>query len=299
MNTSESQHLQTRRRALTSLPLPQLNEENSCLGMELEDNESYHDLPPSPRHRYLSPDVSVSTKRKLNTTCTTNFNSTHKFLLSNQKSTEKLHDDLYFDNALEKSTSLELCAPLATHEITEKFRGKMMDWMIEVLKIYQQKEATIFKSFFILDCFLARHQGPIKSSELHLIGTCCMFIASKQEEVAPIRLNVLYEEVCKAKFSKEEIIETELRILRVINFQTHQPTLYDLCRLGLRLLDLEDREISLFIENISLLISKMSLFSIDIIGKLTYSQIAACALILSLKLVENLKTYFSSDVCVI
>ena len=298
MNTSESQQQQTRRRALTSLPLPQLNEENSCFGMELEDDESYHDLPQSPRPKYLSPDASVCSKRKLNTTCTTNYHSTHKFLLSNKKSTEKLHDDFYFDSALEKSIGFELRTPLATHEITEKFRGKMMDWMIEVLKIYQQKEATIFKSFFILDCFLARNLSPIKSSELHLIGTCCMFIASKQEEVAPIRLNVIYEEVCKAKFSKEEIVETELRILAIINFQTHQPTLFDLCRLGLRLLELEDREISLFIENISILISKMSLFSTDIIRKLTYSQIAACALILSLKLVENLKTYFSSDVCV-
>jgi len=299
MNTSDSQYKETRRRALTSLPLPQLNEENSCLGMELEDNESYHDLPQSPRQKYLSPDASVSSKRKLNTTCTTTFHSIHKFLLTSHKNSLQIHDDLYFENALDKSSSFQLHTPLATHEITEKFRGKMMDWMIEVLKIYQQKEATIFKSFFILDCFLARHSGPIKSAELHLIGTCCMFIASKQEEVAPLRLNVVFEDVCKSKFSKEDIIETELRILRTINFQTQLPTLFDLCRLGLRLLDLEDREISLFIENISLLISKMSLFSTDIVAKFTYSQIAASALILSLKLVENLKTYFSSDVCVI
>ena len=43
---------------------------------------------------------------------------------------------------------------LTKHGVNEKLRAKMMDWMVEVLKIYQQREQTIFRAFFLLDYFL-------------------------------------------------------------------------------------------------------------------------------------------------
>ena len=33
---------------------------------------------------------------------------------------------------------------LDNHQINERQRAKMLDWMIEVLKIYKQREETIF-----------------------------------------------------------------------------------------------------------------------------------------------------------
>lgn len=75
---------------------------------------------------------------------------------------------------------------LKNHEITERLRAKMIDWMIEVLKIYKQKEQTIFKSIFIMDLFFIKCPEKIKNSQLHLIGTVCLMIASKNEEVINI-----------------------------------------------------------------------------------------------------------------
>lgn len=296
MNSSKSHCKETRRRALTSLPLPRLVEEISITGMELEDDEdSYHQIASGIQDRYMSPDSNAQSKQRLNSTCVSTFQSVNKYFATSEKNKEQVFDEIYFDNCFDKYQLFSLNKFLTIHEITEKFRGKMMDWMIEVLKIYKQKEETIFKSFFLLDLYMSHRKTTIKTSELHLIGTVCMFIASKQEEIAPIRLNVFYEEVCKKKFTKEEIVEKEIEILKVIQFKTQFPTLYDLCRCGLRLVFVDDREISLFIENISLLIAKMCVFSCSIVDQYSYPEIVTCALILSLKLVENLKGYFTSE----
>lgn len=298
MHHSKPQSQETRRRALTSLPLPRLIEENICVEMDIENEEDNSLCPPQllSNDRFMSPDSSNLSKNRLNSTCLTTFESLNKYFTTSKKGNTDVFDDVYFDNCFDKFRIFSLKQFLSTHEITEKLRGKMMDWMIEVLKIYNQKEETVFKSFFILDSYLATKKSCIKTTELHLIGAACMLIATKQEEIAPIRLNVFFEEICKKKFTKEQIIDKEIEVLTTISFKTQFPTNFDLCRCGLRLLDIDDREITLFIQNISLLISKMCLFSCNIIDQYSYPEIVMTALILSLKLVENLKSYFGSEV---
>ena len=292
---NKSHKKETRKRALTDLPLPRLVEEPSYCGMELEDDESYHGLSNNKGELFSSPDASFNSKNHLNTTCTTKHTSKNRFWNTTAKTQEEFMDNLYFENTLLKFNNFSLSNVLERHEVNEKLRGKMMDWMIEVLKIYKQKEETLFRAFLILDMYLACRKTPLKNADLHLIGTCCMCIASKQEEISQIRLNAFYEDICKQKFSKEMLCDTQSEILLTIGFRTQFPTMLELVRCGMRLLDIDDREISLFLESISFLICKMSLFSLEMIKKYTYPQLVAGSLILSLKLVENLKSYFPSD----
>lgn len=282
-----------RRRALTSLPLPVLDEESSCLGMEFEESESYHDLPTPINELYMSPHPNLKSKSRLNTTCgTTNFSLVS---LAESKQREEFHDDLYFRNTMQRSRKHQHPLDLSRHEISDKLRGKMMDWMIEVFNIYKQKEETLFRAFALLDRYLHKSPRRLCNHELHLIGSSCMMIASKSEEVSPLRLPVILEEICKNKFSKSTLLAHELEVLSVVDFQTSTPTVFDLILCALRLLDVGEGEIRKFIVNVSLLISKMCLFSLPLLNRCDMNVIAASAVCLALKLVENLQTDFESD----
>ena len=285
----------TRRRALTSLPLPVLDEENSCLGMELEDTESYHDLPTNSNDLFHSPRPSLKTRSRLNTTCATANYSLFSAIETSSKQREDFHDDLFFNNTLNRTRDVLIVLQLERHDITSKLRGKMMDWMIEVLSIYKQSEETLFRTFQLLDNFLINCQRRVLADELHLIGVSCMLVASKAEEVRPISLTVMCQEICKSKFCKKAIIDKELEVLSTVGFSTSTPTVLEVIRCALRLLDVGEGDVGSFIRNVSVLIAKMCMFSIPLLGRCKLNEIAAAAVCLSLKLVENLQQGFESD----
>ena len=80
-------------------------------------------------------------------------------------------------------SNIKLWGLLDIHGVNERLRAKMMDWMIEVLKIYQQKEETIFRAFYLLDIYLWHCKERVRADKLHLLGTVCVMIASKNQEV--------------------------------------------------------------------------------------------------------------------
>jgi len=64
-----------------------------------------------------------------------------------------------------------------------------------------------------------------------LIGVTCIFIASKFEELSPIRLNLVYEKIGHCKLSKDEIKEMEREVLEKIGFDLVGGTLFDIYNL--------------------------------------------------------------------
>ena len=45
------------------------------------------------------------------------------------------------------------------------------------------------------------------------MGVCCLFIASKYEEVYPLRMESVYDKIGHKKLSREAIKQTEMEIL--------------------------------------------------------------------------------------
>lgn len=152
----------------------------------------------------------------------------------------KQQDEVYFNQAMKKMQNFKLQGLLENHCVNERLRAKMMDWMIEVLKIYSQREETIFRAFFLLDYFLWKSSEKVPAKKLHLLGTVCIMIASKNQEVQFIHTDQIIKNVSYNKFTKEEILATELEVLRVIEFKANLPTLYDLCRCGFRFISFQD-----------------------------------------------------------
>ena len=85
----------------------------------------------------------------------------------------------------------------------------MVDWMIEVMSSYKMSEECFFKSVRLMDKFFKNTTRKLVVTDLHLVGVVCMLTASKYEEIYPFKLNVVYDKICRKKFTKEEIIEME------------------------------------------------------------------------------------------
>lgn len=205
----------------------------------------------------------------------------------------KNDDQVFFDGALEKLGPLCLGRFLDTHGVQEKFRAKMIDWMFEVLTIYQQRESTIFKSVFLLDLYYAHRREPESLDELHLLGIVCMMIASKSEEVKYIKLDAFVNTIGRGKFTKERILAKEVELLSVISFRTAFPTLHELMTCAFRLLDVKDGR--QFFERSALLLAKMCLCSYELLSNFTMREIALSCIVIALKLSEKVASFSSAE----
>ena len=116
---------------------------------------------------------------------------------------------------------------LEKHSITPEMRLKMIDWMIEIFTIIKTNDITFFNAVNIMDTYFYKSNETYKPTDLHLIGICSIFIASKFCDTSPIRLKFLVEKIGHDKFSKEEIINMEEKILNVLHYDILKPTIYE------------------------------------------------------------------------
>lgn len=90
---------------------------------------------------------------------------------------------------------------MAKHSIDPDIRIKMVDWMVEVLSVYKSEEETFFLAVRLMDMFIYKSTGVINTSEIHLLGIVCMFIASKFEDIFPIRIDSVESKIGHNLFS--------------------------------------------------------------------------------------------------
>ena len=116
---------------------------------------------------------------------------------------------------------------LDKHTVTPQMRLKMVDWMVEIFTIIQTNDITFFTAVNIMDKYFYKSDISHKPSDLHLIGICSIFIASKFCDINPIRLNFLIQKIGHGKFSKDDIIKMEEIILSTLQYDILKPTIYD------------------------------------------------------------------------
>jgi len=128
-----------------------------------------------------------------------------------------------------KETEMHTCMPnlLINHNIESKIRTRMIDWMFEVLYAYNSEENTVFIAEYILDTFIHKYSKQLGSSDIHLIGICAMFLASKMEDISPLNMVVVADKIGHNKFSSNAIHKMEMLILETIGFELIITTPYD------------------------------------------------------------------------
>ena len=119
---------------------------------------------------------------------------------------------------------------LSSHKITERMRTRMVDWMIEVLSNYRCDESTFFESVNLMDRYFkvcGEKNQTLQPVELHLIGVTSMFIASKYQDIYPLRLRVMQDKIAHRKLSCDDIKNKEDEITRYLNYVVGLPTIWD------------------------------------------------------------------------
>ena len=122
------------------------------------------------------------------------------------------------DALLESDRRERLTNILCTHNIPKDLRCRMIDWMIEVIGAFKFDEQSFFTAVRLMDTFFMKATKAHEPQEVHLTGVACMYIATKFEEVHPLKLRTVHEKIGHRKLSTESILAKESEILEALGF---------------------------------------------------------------------------------
>lgn len=109
----------------------------------------------------------------------------------------------------------------------------MLDWMIEVTSSYKFTPKTYFTGVQIMDRYFKAEDQRLPITKLHITGVVAMLIATKMDEVYPLKIKTVYDKIVHKKIEKREIVDTEARISEKLGFVLNAWTFYDLALLKL------------------------------------------------------------------
>ena len=160
---------------------------------------------------------------------------------------------------------------LNNYGINPETRTCLIDSLIDLQKIFNFNERTLFITVQLFDRFLTtniiNHLSKIEEEDLDIILTTSLLIASKIEESILYKLTD-YLGILSDKYSTNNIIEMEDKILGVINFNVVVPTMLDFFEVFSEKCKLNtiQRNKGLFLLNIVLLDINLSQISASVIA---------------------------------
>ena len=109
----------------------------------------------------------------------------------------------------------------------------MIDWKIEVLTNFKCDDQTFFLAVNLMDRFFKNCRQRKEVSDLHAIGVTSMFIASKFEDIYPLKMKTVFEKIAHKKLEISRIKAIELDMLASIEYKIHAPTVLDFLKVYL------------------------------------------------------------------
>ena len=162
--------------------------------------------------------------------------------------------------------------------INENMRAKLIDWLIDVHYNFELNEETLFLTVNILDRFLDKSE--VSRDNLQLIGISCLFIACKYEEsFSPEISDFVY--VTDNAYTREDVIITERKILRLLDYELTVPTSLRFYERYSRICKFDE-----YTFNIGLFLIELSLVDYGFL-KYKPSTLAGAAVYLSKKILKN------------
>lgn len=160
-------------------------------------------------------------------------------------------------------------------DMTKGMRAILVDWMVEVQESFELNHETLYLAVKLVDRYLMKHF--VKKSELQLVGATAICIAAKfDERQPPLVDDFLY--ICDDSYTREQLIETEIKILQTVNFDLGIPLSYRFLRRFARCSRMSMPELTL-----ARYILETSLMDYDLIDILD-SKLASAALFLAIKM---------------
>ena len=175
------------------------------------------------------------------------------------------------------------------NDINEQMRAILIDWLIEVHYRFRLKSETLYQTVWIIDTYLSMF--PIIRARLQLLGIASLLISCKSQEIYYPQLNELID-ITDGAYIKEELIEMETHILKVLNFNIVSPTSNDFFNIIAKAFNFDKRQFFLgkyFLES-SLIDYQMIKYSSSVIA-------VSCAyIVMKFFGINNYKCLYSNDV---
>jgi len=106
-------------------------------------------------------------------------------------------------------------------DINEKMRAILLDWLVEVHRMFKLLPETLYLSVNIIDRFL--QAKSVARDKLQLVGVTAMLVASKYEEIyAPECNDFVY--ISDGAYTKETILQMEQMMLGALQFELNAPS---------------------------------------------------------------------------
>jgi hypothetical protein len=116
----------------------------------------------------------------------------------------------------------DMCLPtdfLGRHEITPLLRAKMVNWMMEVVRVLNNSTQTLFQSVKLMDLYFSRIKVKMIDTQVHLLGCVSMYVASKFHDVNCICLDAVHYTLMNEATNKDQIMNGERSLLTTLNWQ--------------------------------------------------------------------------------
>ena len=124
-------------------------------------------------------------------------------------------------------------------DINEKMRAILVDWLIDVHHRFKFKDETLYQTILIIDTYLTK--SPIKRTKLQLLGIAALLIACKSQEIYYPHMNEFID-ITDNAYNKNELIEMEENILKVLNFNILAPTCNDFYNIIAKAFNFNEKE---------------------------------------------------------
>eukprot|EP00095_Tigriopus_kingsejongensis_P001067 maker-scaffold631_size122145-snap-gene-0.48 protein:Tk01067 transcript:maker-scaffold631_size122145-snap-gene-0.48-mRNA-1 annotation:"ccna_patvu ame: full" len=106
-------------------------------------------------------------------------------------------------------------------DISFVMRTILVDWLVEVGEEYKLNQETIYLAVNYIDRFLSCM--AVQRAKLQLVGTACLFLASKYEEICPPDVgDFVY--IADDTYSKGQVLRMEQMVMKVLRFNLAIPT---------------------------------------------------------------------------
>lgn len=106
-------------------------------------------------------------------------------------------------------------------DITERMRGILIDWMVEVHVKFKLLTETMFLSVNLVDRFLSIK--PVTRTKLQLVGITAMLLASKYEEIYSPEVRDFIH-ISDGAYEREEVLKMERILLTTMDFNLSATT---------------------------------------------------------------------------
>lgn len=175
------------------------------------------------------------------------------------------------------------------NDINEQMRAILIDWLIEVHYRFRLKSETLYQTVWIIDTYLSMY--PIVRARLQLLGIASLLISCKSQEIYYPQLNELID-ITDGAYKREELIEMEEHVLKVLSFNIVSPTSNDFFNIIAKAFNFDNRQFFLgkyFLES-SLIDYQMIKYSSSVIG-------VSCAyIVMKFFGINNYKCLYSNEV---